>query len=115
MTDEGWALFDASVQWAMGLLPITAVNDNRSHNTEVSVYPNPTSGNFELSFVSDYPQLVEINISNVVGQKVLSTTYLANNGMNNLKLNASELKNGLYFYSVSINNSTASGKILITE
>ena len=115
MTDEGWALFDASVQWAMGLLPITAVNDNRSQNTEVSVYPNPTSGNFELSFVSDYPQLVEINISNVVGQKVLSTTYLANNGMNNLKLNASELKNGLYFYSVSINNSTASGKILITE
>ena len=107
MTDEGWALFDASVP--------TAINDNKAQSIEISVYPNPSSGNFELSFASDYPQMVEINISNVMGQNVLSTAFQANNGMNNIKLDASELKNGLYYYSVSINNHVASGKILIIE
>ena len=115
MTDEGWALFDASVQWALGILPPTAINDNKAQSIEISVYPNPSSGNFELSFASDYPQMVEINISNVMGQNVLSTAFQANNGMNNIKLDASELKNGLYYYSVSINNHVASGKILIIE
>lgn len=115
MTDEGWALFDAAVQWAMGILHPASVFDNKSQNFKTSVYPNPTSGTFELSFVSDYSQMAEIYITDVTGRQVLHSILAANYGMNHFSFDASELKEGLYFYSVSMNNQIASGKILITE
>ena len=115
LTDEGWALFDAAVQWAMGLLPETSVISNKSQHSEISVYPNPSSGIFELRFVSNYFQKVEIHITNVTGQEVLHRVFTANYGTNYFSFDASELKEGLYFYSVLMRDQIAGGKILITE
>jgi hypothetical protein len=116
LTDEGWALFDAAVLWAMGLLPEeTAVFDTRSQDIGISVYPNPSSGIFELSFLSDHSQMVEIHITNVAGQEVLRKVYSAHNGMNRISFDASGLKEGLYLYSILMNDQIAGGKILITE
>jgi hypothetical protein len=116
LTDEGWALFDAAVLWAMGLLPDeTAVFGNKSQQGGISAYPNPASGIFELRFVSDHNQLATIYITNVAGQEVLRKVCPAHYGMNHLSIDAAGLKEGLYLYSVLMNDQIKAGKILITE
>ena len=116
LTDEGWALFDAAVQWAMGLLPDeTFVFNNKSQDIELSVYPNPSSGGFELSFVSDYFQTAEIHIRNATGQEVMQRVFHVRAGSNQFRLDASGLKEGFYFYSVHLDNKVTGGKLIISE
>jgi hypothetical protein len=86
-----------------------------SQDFEISVYPNPSSGIFELSFISDNSQMADIYITDLTGKEVMHTVYTANGGMNHLRLDASELNEGLYLYSVQMNNQVAGGKLLITE
>jgi hypothetical protein len=115
MTDQGWALFEAAVLWSMDLLHGTSIFDPLARDFEISVYPNPSSGIIELSFASENSQTAVVYITDLTGKEVMHKVYAANGGMNHLRLDASELREGLYLYSVQMNNQVAAGKLLITE
>ncbi|RMB56159.1 T9SS C-terminal target domain-containing protein [Dokdonia sinensis] len=64
----------------------------------ISVYPNPTNGDLNISSSRSFGRL-NISVINVAGQQVLSTTIEGVNGT----LNSTKLPSGIYFAEISSN------------
>jgi hypothetical protein len=115
MIDQGWTLFETAVQWAMDLIHGVSIFDLQPQDFKTTVYPNPSSGVFELSFVSDDFQTADIYIRDIAGKEVLHRNFAADMGMNHFSFDASELQQGLYLYSVRMNNQVSGGKLVISK
>ncbi len=99
------------------------VNELTYNNPEVRVYPNPTSGIFNVQ-LSPFENLKmnSIEIYNVYGEKVYardaSEQPLANSasshlGLSTLTVNFSEARGGIYFYVIkSLTGTICTGKIV---
>ena len=84
-------------------------------NDNVRVYPNPTSGDLNLSFKVDKPSLVSIIFYNVSGKRVLSlSTVFYTGGTHNENLNQLEsLSKGVYFCEIIIDNKKVIKKVIL--
>lgn len=83
-----------------------AVPDKKENNFSLSsVYPNPanTAANFDYTFSPNHKK-AELSIFNLLGAKV--KTYVLNENEGTLTVNTSDLNEGIYFYSLLINNET---------
>lgn len=72
--------------------------NNESAKFDVSVQPNPTSGNSLIMYKSDYPDMLEIYLTNILGDRI--TTYYDNFCIDKvlaIDLNAKELNIGAYY------------------
>ncbi|MBK9732047.1 MAG: fibronectin type III domain-containing protein [Chitinophagaceae bacterium] len=78
-------------------------------NTDFQVYPNPVADNMTLQFASVKKGDALLNVYNLLGQKMYSTSVLALEGDNLFNLNVSEFTNGTYIAEV-INNGAAMRK-----
>ncbi len=68
---------------------------------EIKVYPNPSSGNLFIDFEALHKGLVQLEIFNLMGQKVYGQRELLNKGQNSMNLQLpSKLKNGQYLLQV---------------
>jgi hypothetical protein len=84
---------------------VTAINNNALNSSVV--YPNPV---VNALFISNATGISKVDVRNMLGQVVLSTTN-ANNSL--IELNTNSLKNGIYFVSVqSLNGQSATSKIV---
>lgn len=68
---------------------------------DVSLYPNPTSGNFTVSIFSEIETVVSIKIINALGQELIVKTLNLEGGNNSLQFNES-LPTG--YYNIQIQN-----------
>jgi len=78
-------------------------------------YPNPFNPSTTIQF--SIPETGDVNISvfNAIGEEIQSVNLVGrNSGALNYTFNASTLSSGVYFYKVSLNNST-SGKNYISS
>ncbi len=94
--------------------PYEAVGDNFASNTSVNAYPNPASGG--VNIVYELPvdlKEAKLAVFNVLGNKVLEMPLNSVSGLE--ELNISGLNNGMYFYSVMINNNLYGTKKLIVK
>ncbi|WP_299208105.1 carboxypeptidase-like regulatory domain-containing protein [uncultured Dokdonia sp.] len=83
-------------------------NDEASKNTNLSLFPNPSSdGIFNLKMASSYRE-VNVYVTNLLGQQVASRVYQNTN--NRITLDVSSLRTGIYLI-----NSVADGKPLPTQ
>jgi len=73
----------------------TALSAPKFNTSKVTVYPNPTSGIFN---VDSELNIAQIEVFNVTGQKVLTTA--------NKEINLQNAANGLYFVTVTTNEGT---------
>ncbi|HTA26771.1 MAG TPA: T9SS type A sorting domain-containing protein [Bacteroidia bacterium] len=77
----------------------TSLNDVKFVSNNLSVFPNPSSGIFTISFVGAQNFVpATIEIYNVLGEKVFSSNYSPST--NRYSLNLSSQPNGIYFYRV---------------
>jgi hypothetical protein len=90
---------------ALGLGSNTAINEVVDASTEI--YPNPASN--LLNIVSYAVKINTVSIYNLNGQEVLNTTVNANQ----IKLNTSNIANGVYIIDVKSNNSSIKRKLII--
>lgn len=74
----------------------TSVKDNHQ-NTNNAVFPNPTSG---LVNIVTKKNIKEINVYNILGEKVRSVTPAAGN----VSLDIGGLRNGVYFINIKMKN-----------
>jgi hypothetical protein len=75
------------------------------------VYPNPTSGNFNIDITASKVGVVEMAIYSFEGQMIVSPkTVQLQEGLNTINEDISSLKNGIYF--VQIANSTTNEVIV---
>lgn len=73
----------------------TSINDITEQNSSMSIYPNPSSGNFTISLPIEN---AEINITNIFGQRILkihkaqktTNIQLDNNGVYNISIMTSK-------------------------
>ena len=87
----------------------TGVNEI-TNNHGVTIYPNPTSGTFTLSYNSKLPILnSQFKIYDVLGQEVYSQAITI---PNQTTINVSQLNNGVYFYQLTNNIETYRGKFV---
>lgn len=90
-----------------------AVTFDRASNN-LNVYPNPTTNNnINLTFSATENATVSINIMDISGRELFNKSVIANEGDNNVQLDAS-LAKGTYFLRV-LNNQKSTVKTLIIE
>ncbi|MBI2281871.1 MAG: T9SS type A sorting domain-containing protein [Bacteroidetes bacterium] len=78
-------------------------------NSSVVAYPNPTSGVITLN-INDNTKGVVVNIYNVAGSLISSTTYKGN--VVNEKIDLSSFDNGIYMMIINSNNNVITKKIV---
>ena len=86
----------------------TGINANQLSNTIISVYPNPSNGEFTISTDSD----MNLSIINNLGQVVKEISI---NSSNNYKASISNLANGIYFVVGKNNDQLISQKIIVAN
>lgn len=94
----------------------TAIIDNSDNSQSISIYPNPSDKFVSLSFKNEVKGIVKISIINSLGQmeKNLETT---SNGGGELILDFEklQLRDGLYFVNVIIENETYTAKVIYNK
>ena len=90
---------------------IVSVNEEYTSST-VGVYPNPTSGVFTLNINDEAATEFVVNIYNVTGALVSSTTFALNGGVLNETIDLSSYVNGIYMIRISTGNNVITKKII---
>ena len=106
------------IQWfAYSFLPkknITTSLNEKKQPINFSLYPNPTKEflNIEIETINEYPATV--SIKNIFGD-ILYSDIIESNNIPIFSYNISNLNNGIYFITISINNYQLTKKIIINQ
>jgi hypothetical protein len=91
------------------IVAVTGIKDPISR-----ISPNPSSGRFVLSQVSNSEQLAEIAVRSLEGKIVLRKTIVLRPGLNESTILLSKVFPGIYYLSVSGKDLSAVHKLIIT-
>ncbi|RLD49532.1 MAG: hypothetical protein DRI97_18035, partial [Bacteroidetes bacterium] len=93
------------------------IDDNAAANTaDITVgqnIPNPATGNTTIQISSNTVAPVRVDVSNMIGQTVISVNPGVINGSMNVNLDVSNLEAGVYFYTVTIANERVSNRMIV--
>lgn len=90
------------------------INDKNSKENVVRVYPNPNNGQFNIQVNLPKSEMVQITVTNMVGQQVANVK----NGVMNtetVNVNLSNQASGIYFINVQTPTQTIVRKVTITR
>lgn len=90
--------------------PTTSVNEEVKNNS-FSVFPNPSSGIFQLSIYSSQFSIFNIQVFNAIGEMVIDETVNQNKGIVDL----SDKSNGVYFIKVNSGESIMTEEVLLSR
>ena len=93
---------------------ITSVRNN-SNNIIASIYPNPNNGEFIIELDLIKSSNCQINITNMLGQKVYEEKIFVSNLKNKIPIQLSGITNGAYNVSLIIDNENYTKQIIITK
>lgn len=77
--------------------------------------PNPATNETKIPFYTTVPGKTELRIHSAEGQLLLNTTIDAEYGDNNIEVNTSNWASGIYFYTIYLNNTQLTRKMLIQK
>lgn len=90
------------------------IAENAMNSANASfIYPNPAKGNANLSIDLKNNSKVEIQVFNMMGQVVSSSSSEATVGNNNLDINVIGLAKGVYMVNVKIDNAISTKKLIV--
>lgn len=90
-----------------------------SHNKKspkvqsITIYPNPTQGQFKVQIENANHQKVSITIYNTLGKTILTENYLNTPANFSRAFNFEDEKSGLYFVSVQVGEKTLTKKVVV--
>ena len=93
----------------------TATLDANATGISVSVYPNPSHGQVTVQLNQKAGQSYQLRLSNIIGQEMRTIPLkpeLTNAG---LPLDLSDLRTGVYFYSLLVDGKAVSTKRLVLQ
>lgn len=79
------------------------------------IYPNPTSNFSSLTITLKEKSLVEINIFDIQGKEIITKKEICSAGENEIAIDTTGLKNGVYTYLIKLNNVKVKSDKLIVE
>jgi hypothetical protein len=89
----------------------TSVTEISNSNTTIKCYPNPSDGQFIVSFADFNAGNKTVTLYNYLGQPV----YTANTNQTNVLVNANGLPTGMYIVQVTSNTKQETTKIVISK
>jgi hypothetical protein len=99
--DEGLYIFNGGVVLSTGNITV--------HDNPVSIYPNPSSGKFEINLKSDHSNSSEIKIYDTIGKEI----YSSKESQLPLQIDLTEQPKGIYFIKIKSGNRIFSEKIAV--
>jgi pectin methylesterase-like acyl-CoA thioesterase len=112
-----------SMDWYVDNLVVTDVQEQnspikaiKSFNLDQN-YPNPFNPSTKISFSLPETGIVNLNVYNVLGQKVASliNSESMTVGNHSVSFNASNLSSGVYFYSLKAGNNVITKKMMLVK
>ena len=86
----------------------------RGLNEALSIYPNPSSGDITLEFISDKQQSIYIWVYNVLGKKLFTELITINVGLNSIFLNLDNFGSaGVYFVNIITKERSYTSRMII--
>lgn len=100
----------ASTEFSTGYVGI----DEEIYSNDLTVFPNPFSDKTNISFSLNSSQNVIINVYSVMGEKVRTIDVgVLSQGSQLIEIDRSKLTNGIYFFSMNINDEVVTKRIII--
>jgi hypothetical protein len=93
----------------------TGIKSNISDIGELTLYPNPNEGLFELSYVNYNIAPAKISVFDIVGKKIADLTMDDANGRQKKELDLRTAPAGVYFLRVESGNASTTMKFIITK
>ena len=86
----------------MGLINATGIADFQTANSDVTVYPNPNNGEFNIAIDGDNAKGVSlyartVQIYNAIGQLIFSENIILQPGENSIPISLGNTPKGIYF------------------
>ena len=91
---------------------ITSINLITLEDYNINIVPNPTIQNFVLEITSAKHAIINVNLTNTLGELVLSNQSNLNIGLNKVNFDIQNQPPGVYFISISYENSHFVKKII---
>tara|TARA_B100000963_G_scaffold197214_1_gene171625 strand:+ start:111 stop:6728 length:6618 start_codon:yes stop_codon:yes gene_type:complete len=90
-------------------------NDSQSNSqlTNIKVYPNPSRGEFNISFDLERRQDVNLSITNNLGEVIFTDELKEHKGQYNKTIDLGNKANGIYMLNITTNNRNINQKIVI--
>ena len=120
LTEDGWALFDASIMWAMGgeepdaveaTAPVVPLEFSLDDN-----YPNPFNPVTMIGFSIPRQTNVRLNIYSLTGKKLATLVNESRSaGKYSVTFDASNLSSGIYLYRLDTDLYTMTKKMVFIK
>jgi hypothetical protein len=90
-----------------------SITENSSEVSELNLFPNPATNNFNLVFVNENAQQVTVEITNALGQLVRKENLANTKGLVNQSVNIAGIEAGVYFVKVNVGEKSSVKKLTI--
>jgi hypothetical protein len=96
-------------------IPGLGINDLKTTNGTISVYPNPNDGKFIVAFNSQQSAKANIEVYNILGEQVLAASLDNTKTQNSIDMSVQS--NGVYLYRVITENGIllGQGKLVVQK
>ncbi len=84
-----------------------------SSELSISVFPNPSQGQFTIDYVSDRDGFFWVEVTNVLGQTVTEHTWQVTSGKNTLPIDISSESRGLHFVTITGRGGQVTKKVVV--
>jgi len=91
---------------------VSSIDESISDN-EVGIFPNPSTGNFQISFGSNIFEQRRLEVFSIDGRKIEEQTIETNDGNSSVNLN--HLANGSYILNIISKDNNTSKKVIIQK
>ena len=92
---------------------VTSLNMFCGNTSEINVYPNPSQGELNITLNTNYDDIYQVAVVDMMGRYHVQGTYDFTNGLNTIKLNLTSLPTGNY--NVVITNNITTQRVKLTK
>lgn len=96
-----------------GSMPVS-INEISEASETPKVYPNPANNQVSFDFKANSGSAV-LTVTNLLGQAVAEKSIVTQGGINTFTLDVSQLKSGIYLYSIREEGKTFTGRFSISH
>ncbi|NEQ49028.1 MAG: T9SS type A sorting domain-containing protein [Leptolyngbya sp. SIO3F4] len=100
-SDISVEITDANGCSAMSTGQVVSVEDVRTMLDNITIFPNPSDGLFNIGFETSVPGAYTIRMTNTVGQVVLDRSISLGSGQHIEQIQTTNFNQGLYFLTIS--------------
>ena len=115
-----WEILTTNSTCASEMVPVQAVvqscagiGENISFQRSLKVAPNPNNGQFSVQFTTDYAGTVQVELLNLLGQKVYTESFNHSEGLNSFKVDKKSISKGVYLFNVFFEGKNYTTRVVV--